>query len=163
PARLRHPLAFYVPKSESAAEAEWWRDLFRALARTRDLPPDWIRCIALVESHPLAFQIEESAFALHEHCVGLNLGPCGYMRSLIHIQLRDPRWILPDRNTIPHDVPFFERLRERMVECCHAHGLLAIGGMTALYPDRTDPALDARARTVLAADKRNEAECGMDG
>jgi malate synthase len=28
PAELKHPLAFYIPKSESADEALWWRDLF---------------------------------------------------------------------------------------------------------------------------------------
>ncbi len=28
PAELKHPLAFYIPKSESAEEALWWRDLF---------------------------------------------------------------------------------------------------------------------------------------
>ena len=40
---------------------------------------------------------------------------------------------------------------------------LAIGGMTALYPSRTDPELNARALKVLAEDKRNEASCLMDG
>ena len=25
---LQHPLSFYIPKSESAEEALWWRDLF---------------------------------------------------------------------------------------------------------------------------------------
>src|SRR5215213_11485386 len=29
--RLRHPLSFYIPKSESAEEALWWRDLFGAI------------------------------------------------------------------------------------------------------------------------------------
>src|SRR5579859_4123340 len=30
---LKHPLCFYIPKSESADEALWWRDLFRMIAR----------------------------------------------------------------------------------------------------------------------------------
>ena len=29
---LKHPLCFYIPKSESADEALWWRDLFQTLA-----------------------------------------------------------------------------------------------------------------------------------
>ena len=33
--RLRHPLSFYIPKSESAEEALWWRDLFRAIEDAR--------------------------------------------------------------------------------------------------------------------------------
>lgn len=162
-AELRHPLSFYIPKSESADEALWWRDVFRALARTKGLPPDFIKCMALVESHPLAYQMEEFMFNLREHLVGLNLGRWDYMASLIHFNLMDPRWVLPDRNTIPHDVPFFQNLRELMVEICHRRGALAIGGMTALYPSRIDPELNERALKVLAEDKKNEAGCLMDG
>jgi malate synthase len=35
--------------------------------------------------------------------------------------------------------------------------------MTALYPSREDPELNARALAVLEQDKRNEARCFMDG
>jgi malate synthase len=163
PAELKHPLAFYIPKSESAEEALWWRDLFQALAKARNLPPDYIKCMALVESHPLAYEMEEFIFNLRDHILGLNLGRWDYMASLIHFNLQDPHWVLPDRNTIPHDVAFFQRLRELLVEICHKHGLLAIGGMTALYPSRTDAELNERALKVLAIDKQNEAGCGMDG
>jgi malate synthase len=50
-----------------------------------------------------------------------------------------------------------------MPEICHKHGAHAIGGMTALYPSRTDPELNERALKVLKEDKRNEANCLMDG
>ncbi|HKW67512.1 MAG TPA: hypothetical protein VJP04_09510 [Terriglobales bacterium] len=163
PAQLRHPLAIYIPKSESAEEALWWRDLFQALAETRDLPRDYIKCMALVESHPLAYQMEEFLFNLREHIVGLNLGRWDYMASLIHFNLCDPEWVLPDRNTIPHDVSFFQRVRELMPEICHRRGTLAIGGMTALYPSREDAELNTRALAVLEKDKKNEASCLMDG
>jgi malate synthase len=162
-ASLRHPLAFYIPKSESAEEALWWRDLFQAIAELKGWPRDYIKCMALVESHPLAYEMEEFLYNLREHLLGLNLGRWDYMASLIHFNLEDPEWVLPDRNTIPHDVPFFQRLRELLVEVCHRHGALAIGGMTALYPSRTDAELNERALQSLARDKKNEADCGMDG
>lgn len=161
--RLRHPLSFYIPKSESGAEALWWRDLFRAIEDIKKLPRGYIKCMALVESHPLAYQMEEFIYHLREHIVGLNLGRWDYMASLIHFNLEDPEWVLPDRNTIPHNVPFFQNLRELLAETCHKHGILAIGGMTALYPSRTDPELNERALRVLAEDKKNEASCLMDG
>jgi malate synthase len=41
--------------------------------------------------------------------------------------------------------------------------MLAIGGMTALYPSREDPELNERALAALAQDKKNEANCLMDG
>jgi malate synthase len=93
----------------------------------------------------------------------LNLGRWDYMASLIHFNLDDPAWVLPDRNTIPHDVAFFQNLRELMPEVCHHRGILAIGGMTALYPSREDAALNARALAALQKDKKNEADCLMDG
>ncbi|MEW6210390.1 MAG: hypothetical protein AB1631_18630 [Acidobacteriota bacterium] len=163
PQELKHPLSFYIPKSESAEEALWWRDLFQAVARVKGLPADYIKCMALVESHPLAYQMEEFLYNLREHILGLNLGRWDYMASLIHFNLQDEKWVLPDRNTIPHDVPFFQRLRELLVEICHRRGALAIGGMTALYPSRVDAELNERALRALAVDKKNEADCLMDG
>jgi len=163
PAELKHPLAFYIPKSESAEEALWWRDLFQAIAEARGWPRNYIKCMALVESHPLAFQMEEFLYNLRDHIVGLNLGRWDYMASLIHFNLADPDWVLPDRNTIPHNVPFFQNLRELMPEVCHKRGVLAIGGMTALYPSREDAELNTRALEALAKDKKNEANCLMDG
>jgi malate synthase len=161
--QLRHPLSFYIPKSESAEEALWWRDLFRAIEDAKGLSRGYIKCMALVESHPLAYQMEEFIYNLRDHILGLNLGRWDYMASLIHFNLEDPEWILPDRNTIPHNVPFFQNLRELLAETCHKHGILAIGGMTALYPSRIDPELNERALRVLAEDKKNEAGCLMDG
>lgn len=163
PARLKHPIAFYIPKSESAEEATWWRDVFGAVAELKGLPRDHIKCMALVESHPLAYQMEEFVSLLRDHILGLNLGRWDYMASLIHFTLADPRWVLADRNTIPHDVAFFQRLRELLPEICHKRGILAIGGMTALFPSRADAALNARALSALEQDKRNEAAALMDG
>jgi malate synthase len=162
-ATLKHPLCFYIPKSESAEEALWWRDLFQMMARTKGLPANAIKCMALVEAHPLAFQMEEFAWNLRDHILGLNLGRWDYMASLIHFNRENAAWVLPDRNTIPHNVAFFQNLRTLMPEICHKHGMLAIGGMTALYPSRDNAELNARALAVLAEDKKNEASCLMDG
>ena len=163
PSRLRHPLSIYIPKSESAEEALWWRDVFRAISAARGWPQDYIRCMALVEAHSLAYQMEEFAYNLREHIMGLNLGRWDYMASLIEFTMSDPKWVLPDRNTIPHDVAFFQAVREVMPEVCHKRGMLGIGGMTALYPSREDPELNARALQVLEKDKKNEASMLMDG
>ena len=163
PATLPHNFSVYIPKSESAEEAFWWRDLFQAFAKQKGLPPHYIKCMALVEAHPLAYQMEEFLFNLRDHCLGLNLGRWDYMASLIDFMLEDPNWILPDRNTIPHDVAFFQNFRTLMPEICHKHGAHAIGGMTALYPSRTDAELNERALKVLKQDKKNEADCLMDG
>jgi len=105
-------------QTESADEALWWRDVLQALARARAGTTVRSKCMALVESHPLAYQMEEFLYTLRTH-PGLNLGRWDYMASLIHWTLADPHWVLPDRNTIPHDVPFFQRLRHLLVDICH--------------------------------------------
>ncbi len=161
--RLKHNLTFYIPKSEAADEAIFWRDLFEKIESKLCWERGFIKCFALVEAHPLAFQLEEFIYNLREHILGLNLGRWDYMASLIHFNLSDKNWVLPDRNTIPSDVAFFQNLRELIVETCHKHGLLAIGGMTALFPNRADSQLNERALKVLEADKKNEASVGMDG
>jgi malate synthase len=137
--------------------------LFKAIAEARSWPKDYIKCMALVESHPAAFQMEEFLYNLRDHILGLNLGRWDYMASLIHFNLNDPEWVLPDRNTISHNVPFFQNLRELLPEICHKRGALAIGGMTALYPSREDAELNTRALAALQKDKKNEADCLMDG
>src|SRR5271156_1924774 len=85
------------------------------------------------------------------------------MASLIHFMIDDPHWILPDRNSIPHDVAFFQNFRTLMPEICHKHGAHAIGGVPALFPSRTDAELNERALKALKQDKQNEANCLLDG
>ncbi len=161
--KLKHNLTFYIPKTESAEEAIFWRDLFTRIEEKLGWESGYIKCFALVEAHPFAFQMEEFIYHLRERILGLNLGRWDYMASLIHFNLHDKNWVLPDRNTIPSDIPFFQNLRELLVEICHKRGILAIGGMTALFPSRVDAELNERALKVLEADKRNEATVGMDG
>ncbi len=161
--RLKHPLCIYIPKSESAEEALWWSAVFDALIEAKGWEPGSIKAMALVESHPVAYEIEEFLFNLRGYILGLNLGRWDYMASLIHYNFADPQWLLPDRNTIPIDVAFFQNVRTLLPELTHKHGALAIGGMTALYPSRDDPELNERALAVLERDKRNEASCLMDG
>ncbi|HEY5341698.1 MAG TPA: hypothetical protein VIK27_11775 [Candidatus Aquilonibacter sp.] len=161
--RLKHPLAIYIPKTESADEAPWWRDVLTAVATAKGQPANAIKCMALVESHPFAYQMDEFAYTLRDHLLGLNLGRWDYMASLIHFNLDDPTWVLPDRNTIPTDVPFFQALRESIPEVCHSHGMLAIGGMTAIFPDRANAEFNHQALENLERDKKNESACLFDG
>ncbi|MBV8067800.1 MAG: hypothetical protein JO113_07470, partial [Candidatus Eremiobacteraeota bacterium] len=82
--RLLHPLCIYIPKSESGEEAVWWKDVFDALIEAKGWRRDAIKAMALIESHPIAFQMEEFLYNLREYVVGLNLRRWDYMASLIH-------------------------------------------------------------------------------
>ena len=159
--KLRHPPCIYIPKTESAREALWWREAFSRIEQLKKWKFGTIKCMALVESYPLAYQIEEFVHILQPYLVGLNLGRWDYMASFIDFNYNNG--VFPDRNSIPTDVSFFQNLRLRMAQVCHFHGLLAIGGMTALYPSRKDKELNDRALSILKKDKDNEASCFMDG
>ena len=156
-------LGFYIPKTESAEEAAWFSDVLAAMEEAIGIPVGTTKVMFLIESLPAAYQAEEILFEARRHIIGLNLGRWDYMASLLHFKLADPKWILPDRNTIPHDIPFFQNIRGRIVDVCHRRGALAIGGMTALFPDRQNAEINARAMERLAADKKNEATIGFDG
>jgi malate synthase len=159
--KLKHPPCIYIPKSENMQEAMWWRNVFMRIEMMKRWPLGTIKCMALVESHSLAYEIEDFATTLQPYLVGLNLGRWDYMASFIDHNYNDI--LFPDRNSIPTDVGFFQNLRHRMAQVCHSHGMLAIGGMTALYPSRKDPELNEMALSVLDKDKKNEAACLMDG
>jgi malate synthase len=153
---------FYIPKVESAEEGKWWVELIGAVERWVGLPTGSTKVMFLVESFPAAFQIERLIELTRSHVIGLNLGRWDYMASLIQYKLADPGWILPDRNTIPLDVPFFQGVRKLIVELCNRHGIVPIGGMTALFPSK-DPAQNEVAMRVLATDKKLEADFGFRG
>jgi malate synthase len=161
--RLRHDPAIYIPKTEGSGEGLWWSALFKRIAQARGWAPDTIKAMALVESHRLAHEMGPFMRNLGPHLLGLNLGRWDYMASLAKYLLVNPDWVLPDRNTIPHDVAFYQALRRLLVDFCHRNGRLAIGGMTALYPNRLDLELNARALDLLGKDKQNESKALMDG
>ena len=156
-------LCFYLPKCESAEEAAWFSDVLAAMEESIRIPVGTTKVMFLIESLPAAYQVEEFLFGARRHVIGLNLGRWDYMASLLHFKLADPGWILPDRNTIPHDIPFFQNIRMRLVDVCHRRGALAIGGMTAIFPDRANAAVNEQAMKRLAVDKKNEASIGFDG
>ncbi len=160
---LQAKLCFYIPKTESFEEAAWFSDAIAFMEAAIKIPVGTTKIMFLIESLPAAYQVEEILFAAKRHVIGLNLGRWDYMASLLHFKLADPDWIIPDRNTIPHDILFFQNLRKRLVDACHRRGVLAIGGMSALFPDRADAVINARAQERLAADKKNEAALGFDG
>ena len=62
---------------------------FPARSKTRrGWPRGYIKCMALVESHPIAYQMEEFIYHLRDHIVGLNLGRWDYMASSDPLQPR---------------------------------------------------------------------------
>lgn len=153
---------FYLPKMESAGEAAFWRDFFAA---SQDILPGLrsatIRAIALVESVPAAFQMEEILYALGEYSAGLNAARWDFKASILEYVMADPDSVWPDRFDVDiKTTDFLTRIFRRLVAICLKRGAVPIGGMATALPSR-DAEVNQLAGEAIRADKQWEAEQGF--
>ena len=161
-ARRGQGIYFYLPKMESAEEAAFWRDFFAA---SQDLLPGLrsatIRAIALVESVPAAFQMEEILYALGEYSAGLNAARWDFKASILEFVMADPASVWPDRFDVDiKTTEFLTRIFRRLVAICLKRGAVPIGGMATALPSR-DAEVNQVAGEAIRADKQWEAEQGF--
>ena len=161
-ARRGQGIYFYLPKMESAGEAAFWRDFFAA---SQDILPGLrsatIRAIALVESVPAAFQMEEILYALGEYAAGLNAARWDFKASILEYVMADPASVWPDRFDVDiKTTDFLTRIFRRLVAICLKHGAVPIGGMATALPSR-DAEVNQLAAEAIRADKQWEAEQGF--
>jgi malate synthase len=154
---------FYLPKTESHAEARLWNDVFTWAEATVGIPHGTVRATVLIETITAAFEMEEILYELREHASGLNAGRWDYLFSVIK-NFRDAgqSFVLPDRNGVGMTVPFMRAYTELLVSTCHRRGAFAMGGMAAFIPSR-DPEVNEQAMAKVKADKEREAGDGFDG
>jgi malate synthase len=155
--------AFYLPKLESADEAELWNDAFCLAQDALDIPRGTFRATVLIETITAAFEMDAILYALRDHAAGLNAGRWDYIFSMIKKFRQNPAAVLPDRAQVTMTVPFMRAYTELLVQTCHRRGAHAIGGMSALIPSRRDAEVNERALSRVADDKRREAGDGFDG
>ena len=155
---------FYLPKLQAATEAGLWADVFAFAEQWLGLSRGTIRATVLVETLPMAFQMEETLHALGPHASGLNAGRWDYMFSAIKtFRARPTETLLPDRNAVTMTAPFMRAYTQLLVDTCHRRGAHAIGGMAAFIPSRKDAEVNAAALVKVKADKVREAGDGFDG
>ncbi len=155
---------FYLPKLQAASEAALWADVFAFTERRLGLERGTIRATVLVETLPMAFQMEETLHALGPHASGLNAGRWDYMFSAIKtFRARPADMLLPDRNSVTMTAPFMRAYTQLLVDTCHRRGAHAIGGMAAFIPSRKDAEVNAVALEKVRGDKLREAGDGFDG
>jgi malate synthase len=155
---------YYLPKLESHLEARLWNDVFAFAQDRLGIPQGTIRATVLIETIPAAFEMDEILFELREHASGLNAGRWDYLFSIIKV-FRDagPEFVVPDRASVSMTAPFMRAYTELLVKTCHRRGAVAMGGMAAFVPNRSDPEATATAFEKVRADKTREADDGFDG
>lgn len=160
-AQGRTPMV-YVPKVEHHLEARWWNEAFTIAEEIVGLPAGSIRVTFLIETLPAAFQMEAILWELRSRAAALNVGRWDKIFSDIKCLAAHPDRVLADRATIGLDRPWMRHYAERLVEICHRHGALAIGGMAAFTPGRSAERRAQQTAKVLA-DKQLEFDLGHDG
>ncbi len=154
---------FYIPKQESAEEAQLWADVFAFAEDYCRIPQGSIKATVLIEVITATFEMHEILHALKDYAVGLNCGRWDYIFSTIKKFHARPEFVMPDRTQITMNVPFLKAYYELLIQTCHKRGAFAMGGMSAFIPVKNDEAANEKAFAAVRADKEREAGAGHDG
>lgn len=153
---------FYVPKLEHYEEARWWNDVFVAGQQRLGIPVGTIKATMLIETLPAVFEMDEILFELKDHAAALNCGRWDYIFSYIKTLRAHKDRMLPDRHSVGMDKPFLDAYSRLLIRTCHRRGALAMGGMSAFLPAKTQEQ-DLINKEKVRADKQREADNGHDG
>ncbi len=153
---------FYVPKLQSHHESKWWSEVFSYAEDKFGLERGTIKATLLIETIPAVFEMDEILYSMKEHIVALNCGRWDYIFSYIKTLRRHADRVLPDRHSVTMDKPFLSAYSRLLIKTCHKRGALAMGGMAAFIPAKTEEENQAVLKKVTA-DKELEARNGHDG
>jgi malate synthase len=107
--------------------------------------------------------MDEILYELRDSVVGLNCGRWDYIFSFIKKFSHRPDFVLPDRAQVTMTTRFLRSYSLLCIQTCHRRGALAMGGMAAQIPIKSDPAANEAALAKVRADKEREAGDGHDG
>lgn len=153
---------FYLPKLESAEEAEFWKEFFEFSRQHLDfLKHASIRAIILIESLPAVFQMEEMLYALGPYAAGLNAARWDLKASILEFVMADKQSVWPDRFDVDiKQTDFLADIFRRLVAICLKRGAVPIGGMATALPSKNDE-INRVAAESIRADKMWEAKQGF--
>lgn len=160
------PVALYLPKLETEAEACWWDRVLLWAEGRLSLAVGVVRVTVLVETLPALLRLEHIVWALRGRLTGLNVGRWDYIFSVVKVLTRSEEGehlILPDRGELTMGVPSLAEYARWVVYMAHRRGAHAIGGMSAAVPSRRDPIAAEAAFVATRRDKEREWALGHDG
>jgi malate synthase len=100
---------------------------------------------------------------LRDHSSGLNCGRWDYIFSTIKRFRQNPKFVLPDRDSVTMTSPFMDAYVKLLIKTCHRRGVHAMGGMAAQIPIKNDQKANDAAMEKVRSDKLREALAGHDG
>uniref|UniRef100_A0A914VIF4 Malate synthase n=1 Tax=Plectus sambesii TaxID=2011161 RepID=A0A914VIF4_9BILA len=154
---------FYLPKLQSAEEAQLWADVFSFAEQRVGVPKGSIKCTVLIEHLLASFQMHEIIHALKDNIIGLNCGRWDYIFSYIKVFRNHRKYMLPDRFQLGMKSPFLRAYSLLNIKTCHQRKIAAMGGMAAQIPIKNDMTANEKALALVRGDKEREAADGHDG
>ncbi len=154
---------FYIPKLESAEEAQLWADVFAFAEESFSIPHGTVKATVLIEVITAVFQMEEILYALKDYVAGLNCGRWDYIFSYIKKFSKRGEFTLPDRSQVVMKSHFLKAYSELLIKTCHKRGAFAMGGMAPQIPIKNNAEANDKALALVKADKEREASWGHDG
>ena len=120
-----------------------------------------IKAIALIESLPAAYQMEEILLALGPYAAGLNAARWDFQASILEFVMNDPNSVWPDRFGVDiKKTDFLANIFRRLVAICLKRGAVPIGGMAVALPSK-EHEVNQAAAAAIRADKEWEARQGF--
>lgn len=154
---------FYLPKTESAEEAQLWADIFAYSEQKLGIPKGSVKATVLIEVVTATFEMHEILYALRDYAAGLNCGRWDYIFSVIKKLHAHKEFVLPDRAQVTMTTHFLKSYAELLIQTCHKRRCHAMGGMAAFIPVKNDEAANEKAFAAVKTDKEREATYGHDG
>lgn len=152
----------YLPKMQDPREAALWARIFSYLEASKNLPAGTINVTPLAEHFLFIPHRHEIIEALRGHISAANFGRWDYLYSLNKI-LSKTGYLSPDKKDLKMQTTFMSLSADLIIEVCNAHGIMPIGGMSALLPIKGNKQRNEEARNQVRLDKQWERVKGFKG
>ena len=146
----------YVPKLQTAAEAEVVERLLAWLEKELGMSEGSTKVTTLIETLSAAFQTHEIAQALERRLIGQNCGRWDWLANRIYHLGGKRDYLHPNREHNAMSAPFNMAYSKVVVQTAHERGFHGMGGMSALIPVSGDAEKSAAAMQRVAEDKALE-------
>ncbi len=156
------PIALYLPKIQTAAEAALWNRMLEALESHLSLSLGTIKVYVLVEQIEACFQLMEIRAALGRHFIGFNTGRWDYINSVSDAMAGDPEFMNPNIDAITMTYGYMRHYEDRVRRAVNTkdasgHWALWQGGMEPNIPVGSEAGVATGMARALAGAGREQA------
>ena len=164
----REALVFYVPKLETAAEAQYLSRLIqladqRLLAKDPTYEVGQVRLFTVFENPRAIFRIQEIADALHPYFAGGSLGWHDFLASTARLFRHDPNYRIPVKADPDIVIKHIRESHQILADSLDPIGGIKIGGMYGVLYEEGNEASFRVSMIGYIRDVFTQLKRGLDG